>query len=112
MTSARRPEISLFYSLLTVIGRRAVRLGLYPPPQSPSPLESAICLAQAARIWRDKRDSARQPENQVHCNDTASFPNSLNATAAVPFLNGNGPQVPVRTTTRGGPDELSLLNSK
>ena len=65
-----------------------------PPPQSLSPLESAIYrdvnsphLAEKPRFCRAFRESGSlRPTPHL-------FPNSLKATAAVPFLSESGPQV-------------------
>jgi hypothetical protein len=72
--------------------REKVRIHL-PPPQSPSPLESAIYRPRAARVRPEKRQSASNQRIAFTALVPHLFPNSLNATAVVPFLNGNGPQV-------------------
>jgi hypothetical protein len=89
-TIARRPKISLIYSLLTGIGRRAVRPGLYPPPQSLSLLASAIYLSAVGRISPENHDSSSNQRITFTATVPLLLPNSLNATAAVPFFNGNG----------------------
>jgi hypothetical protein len=78
---------------LTGIDRRAVRAGLYPPPHSLSSLTSAVYRPPIARIWPENHDSPSNQRITFPATVPHLFPDSLNATVAVPFLNGNGRQI-------------------
>ena len=65
-TRHERPQISLYYSLLTGIDRIAVRSGLDPPPQGLYPLESAIYVEPNSPHLAQKSRFCEQSENQGH----------------------------------------------
>jgi hypothetical protein len=81
-----------FEKLVVRKNREKVRIHL-PPPQSSSPLESAIYAVSAARNWPENHDFAEQSENHVSPTIPHSLLNSLKAAGAVPFLSECGPQV-------------------
>jgi hypothetical protein len=81
----QKTEISLFYSLLTGIGRRAVRSRLHPPPHSLSLLESAIYLETITRTWPKNRDSSSNQRITFPATVPHSLPNSLKETVTVTF---------------------------
>ena len=72
--------------------REKVRIHL-APPSSLSPLESAIYWSPIARIWPENHDSSSNQRITFPATVPHVFPNSLNATVAVPFLSEVGPRV-------------------
>jgi hypothetical protein len=72
--------------------REKVRIHL-PPPQSLFSLESVIYQPQLAPIWPENHDSSSNQRITFPVTVPHLFPNSLNATVAVPFLSEVGPRV-------------------